>query len=371
MKVLTITTQYANNMGALLQCYALSEFLNSQKDIDCKVIQYFPEGAEKSWVYFRKNNTFREFLQNVYKFFRVDLYYVNCRKNRFMRKFIDKYIPLTSEVYNSRDEILNNPPFADAYIAGSDQIWNFKYRMDFTFFLEFATKFLDSKRIAYAPSVADPWTDAQCKRIQPILKNFHALSVRELENVEQVRQLVNLEVFHVADPVFLLSRGCWDKILRKPAIKEPYIFCYFLSVSDLAVKAVEKLRKLTGYKVVHLNLNTLDKFHSDYNIRVSDPCDFIGYISQATFVCTNSFHCSAFSILYKRNFCFVPKHMANSRVKGLQDVFQLGNVILSEDKVHDLQLGDLTIDYQNGERSGNEFIEKSKEFLLNSLYEGI
>ena len=49
MKVLTLTTQYANNYGALLQCYALSKYLNNQQGIDCKVIDYLPEGYERSW----------------------------------------------------------------------------------------------------------------------------------------------------------------------------------------------------------------------------------------------------------------------------------------------------------------------------------
>ena len=41
-RVLTLTTQYANNMGALLQCYALSRYLKENENVECKVLQYNP-----------------------------------------------------------------------------------------------------------------------------------------------------------------------------------------------------------------------------------------------------------------------------------------------------------------------------------------
>ena len=66
MKVITLTTQYANNMGAQLQCYALSRYLIEEEHVDCEVLDYYPDGASRSWSYFPTPRSFRDFLKNIY-----------------------------------------------------------------------------------------------------------------------------------------------------------------------------------------------------------------------------------------------------------------------------------------------------------------
>lgn len=368
MKILTLTTQYANNYGALLQCYALSRVLNSESEIECQVLQYLPEGYNKSWTFWPPVNDFRSLFKNIYSLIRIDLVLVRLRKQKLMRKFISEHIPLTSVIYK-RKEILVHPPKADCYICGSDQIWNFQFRMDFTFFLDFTYENEKCKRIAYAPSIAVPWSDEQSEMVKPYLEHFDYLSIRENSNLEQVKSLVPYkDVQVVVDPVFLLDQSEWNKIAKPSPIEEPYIFCYFLGVPELAVETVKKLRELTGYKVVHLNLNALDKFNSDYEIRIADPADFIGLISNASLIYTNSFHCSAFSVIYKKNFCFIPKNMGNERVESLLQIFQLNNIFLSEKRLTNLSIDDLIIDYSKGEAAGKAFIEASKNYLFNAIY---
>ena len=365
--VLTLTTQYANNMGALLQCHALAKYLNIQESVDCKVLQYQPEGYNKSWSFFNKPLTFRDLIKNIYCFLNPNLLVPKIKKQKIMRKFISDYIPLTSEQYKRKD-IEQNPPKADAFVCGSDQIWNFKYRRDLTYFFDFVNK-EESRIIAYAPSIADPWKEEDAKFIAPYLKRFDLLSVRETPNLLQVKELSpenNPTV--VCDPVFLLEKQQWDDIAdTKLEPNEPYIFCYFLSVTPLAIETVKKMRELTGLKVVHFNLNALDKFKSEYNIRIAGPTDFVGLIKNATYVCTNSFHCSAFSIIYRRNLMFVPKNMANERITSLVGKFRLSDVFVSKDKIKTMTIEDLKVDYSRTEGCIEGFIAQSKEYLHNAL----
>lgn len=364
MKVLTLTFQFANNMGALLQCYALSRFLNNQEEIDCEVIQYYPSGWKNSWTIFHKPRTFRDVLKFIFELCNIKGYIQRHRKNSLTRSFISKYIPLTKEAYYSQESILNNPPKADVYICGSDQIWNFTLYNDLTYYFSFLQGRSGIKKIAYAASVADDWTIEQEKIVSPYLTSFDSLSIREYGNLEQVTRTAKKEVKVVIDPVFLLSIDDWNKISKPIEIVDPYILCYFLSVSDLAIKTVEKIRQLTGLKVVYLNHNSLDKFNSDVIVPDFDPSLFISYISKASYVCTNSFHCSAFSIIFKRNFMFVPG-MRNKRVETLQTVFNLGDRFASYDRIDNLTLDDLHIKYSSN--SGDDFIDSSKDFLLHAL----
>lgn len=370
MKIFTLTTQYANNYGALLQCYALCDFLNSIEGVECKVIRYLPDGYNNSWRLIPKARTFRDVLKNIYLIFRLDLLIKRMRKQRVMKEFIKRFIPVTQEIYNRRN-ILSNPPVGDAFVCGSDQIWNFKYRIDLTYFFDFVDR-TKSKIISYAPSIADPWTDEQCQFIKPYLGRFDAISIREAGNLSQVNELVpNMNPVVVIDPVFLICPEKWKTIAsHKLCPKEPYILCYFLSVSQLGVKTVEHIRNLTGYKVLHLNLNALDKFHSDYDIRLASPLDFIGLIENASFVCTNSFHCSAFSIIFKRNFMFVPKNMANERVESLINKFKINDVIIREKDLTKIQLSDLNVDYSKSESYLNEFLTFSKDYINKAIFDG-
>lgn len=365
MKVLTLTTQYANNMGALLQCYALSRYLNSLDGVECKVLQYLPNSYNRSWTIFHKPRTFRDVIKLAYDTIRIDLLLIRKKKQRKMRKFINDFIPLTNNRYK-REDIKSCPPQADAIVVGSDQVWNFKLRTDLTYFLDFTLP--QTKRISYAASVADDWNAEQIKMISPIISQFDNVSIREKGNLECVNKaLVGKTADVVCDPVFLLSKNDWDEVKAPRTINEPYIFCYFLSVSPMAVEAVKKIKELTGLKIVHLNLNSLDKFNSDIEIKDADPLEFVTLISNASYVCTNSFHCSAFSIIYKRNLTFVPKNMANERIAQLEDKFGV-NVMLSKDKLKSLTLENITTTYPELETETNSFVESSKHFLKKVLY---
>ncbi len=367
MKILTVTTSYANNMGALLQCYALSKYINNLDDVNCEIMDFHPPRWEESWNIIHKPKTFRDFVKMCFLLCQFDRVRNRRRKNQVMNDFRLKHLPLTKQQYFSQT-IEEKYPTADICICGSDQIWNMTLKQEPTFFLDFCKHNPQCKRVSYAASIAEAWTKEGCKRVLPWLKKFDKISIREIGNLEQVQSLVpekNPTV--VCDPVFLLDSTEWDKLARESQEKEPYIFCYFLSVSDHAVQTVKKLREMTGYKVVHLNLNALDKFNSDENITVADPCDFVGLIKNATLVCTNSFHCTAFSIIYQKDLVVVPNATRNERMYNVQEKFKI-DVMMTKEKLANLTLDDLKVDYSVGKASGEEYIQHSKQFLHDAIY---
>lgn len=74
--------------------------------------------------------------------------------DRHFKEFKDKYIESSSRIYSYQD-LLNNPPKADGYIAGSDQIWNFPDPV-------FLLNWVDDKisRFSYAASFGSPSVSA-------------------------------------------------------------------------------------------------------------------------------------------------------------------------------------------------------------------
>lgn len=368
MKINILTFQFAKNYGAILQAHALSSYIKNDLHEECEIIQYWPDRSEASWKMYYRISDLRVLLRNIYVFFNLKYKKEYKEKNRIMHKAISELLPLTHIKYN-KETIHTNPPLADAYICGSDQVWNFvKCFDDPTYFFDFTKGMKNVRRIGYAPSIADPWPESRWGEFRGYLANMDYISVREKSDVEVVKQLSGKPVTHVIDPVFLQSKEYWSNLAVEPIIKEPYIFCYFLGTNDLAVELVNKVREVTGCKVVHLNLNARDRFNSDYDLRAVSPQEFIGFIKNAAYVCTNSFHCSAFSIIFQRNYCVAPKGFANARMESLQEMFGLGQRMFQHDAIADLNKERLAIDYSHAADRFAPFEKESKEYLNNALY---
>ena len=138
------------------------------------------------------------------------------------KRFNAKYLKLTRH-YSSYDELVANPPEADLYIAGSDQIWrtNLNNGKDPAFYLQFGGK--QTKRISYAASFGLPYlTDGMDYLVKTFLSGLDAISVRESSGIE-ILERIGLNGTLVVDPVFLLSKEEWVSLLgvKEPIISEP------------------------------------------------------------------------------------------------------------------------------------------------------
>ncbi|MFK2288555.1 polysaccharide pyruvyl transferase family protein [Bacteroides fragilis] len=96
--------------------------------------------------------------------------------DRKFNEFKAEYLNSTPTIYHTLKELQANPPEADIYICGSDQIW---YSIDDyhvykniirAYFLDFGNT--NVKRIAYAPSFGrTDFPQGYCNFIKPLLKS--------------------------------------------------------------------------------------------------------------------------------------------------------------------------------------------------------
>lgn len=364
MRIGVITTQYSPNYGALLQTFALQYYLKSIDEVDdVEVIDYYPEHAGSFWNVYSRKKDFRSRLHNLYLFFHQKN--VKAKKKQFeiFKGFISDNIKC-SERYSAATIEKTRDDY-DVFICGSDQIWNMTRHDDPVWFLYFTKDWSGKRKFAYAPSVADKIPEQYYDNIKKYINNLDQVSVRELADVEQIHQITNREVFHACDPVFLLPSDEWSKLIPECKVTQPYIFCYFISTGDYAVSVVKKVKEITGLDVVYVNVNARDRFASKWDIRNCTPFEFVSYIKNATYVCTNSFHCTAFSLLFKKNFIVVPKKTANSRMESLMKKANIGDRFIYPEKLSSLQRNDLTVEYSQSNL--NEWIDDSKKFILKGL----
>jgi len=340
MKIGIITTHYALNYGAFLQALALQRII-SGLGYDCEIINYQPKIKKYGRDYFRKIQTFKDLLAFLFRLVSVNSFIkFNARKKKFDTALKNE-MNTSNRVYTSYDEILKNLEYYDCFICGSDQIWNINLMYDPTFFLDFHQKYPSAKYIAYGPSISMSKITEDAKNLyRKHLAHFNALSVRELTGKSQLSSLIGKEIKVVLDPVFLYGADNWENFSKLPkdvVLKEPYILCFFIGTNNLSKIAVEKVRKLIGFNLVYCNLQLRDRFHSDLIIRDASPQEFVGLIKNASFICTNSFHATAFSIIFQKPFITtLNQNGRDSRMVDLLTTIGLNDRMYDLDNIYQL-----------------------------------
>ena len=296
MRIGIITFHRAINYGAVLQTYALQKFLNVS-NYDAEVIDYRCEHMEN----FYKTFTIKD--KSVKQIIRGMLNFKNTyKKKREFYRFLDQNVRISTEVYDKFNIDKANLRY-DKFITGSDQVFNFACTdFDKTYFLQFV-KNCDNK-LSYAASFGmKEIPDSYVNDYKSMLSTFSELSIRENAGQQIVKKLTGKDSELSVDPVFLLTAEEWEKLAKKPKLKN-YILIYKLNTSNLIFDFARKLSKLTGRKIVALNFDVVDQMKTPdikgvYSASVEE---FLGYIKYADYVVTNSFHGTAFSVIFHKDF---------------------------------------------------------------------
>jgi len=362
MKVGVFTFHASHNYGAMLQTYALKKSIEKLGH-STHVIDFFPRHVEQMNKKFKRVINARQLVKN-------GLYLLQAREwiQRYKRyeNFKNDYFNLTQRFFCAR-ELEENLPKFDAYIAGSDQVWNAERGIDPVWLLDFVAR---GRKIAYAPSFgADHVVESAVPLFQKYLPTFAALSCRELQGVEMIRQMTGLEATHVLDPTLLLTKGKWDEVGVAPAFKHPYILVYCLEESPSFMELVPIVSKRTGLDVVVIGYGFINRFKGAKRvIRDAGPAEFVGLFSNADMVCTNSFHGTAFSIIFEKPFFSVPHTTRNSRIAGLLKVTGLEcRQCQHPQEVLALSEDELGLDYSSVSPKLLESVQGSISFLKHAL----
>lgn len=284
----------------------------------------------------------------------------------FQRMFINKYpyYSILKRNLSNKDCIWIKKRY-DWVILGSDQLWNFGLRTTFKFderkFLGFVS---GPKKGAYAPSIGvKDWPEEYKGRIKELLSDFSFIGVREKQAVDVVQPLAKVPVHWSLDPTFLLDKTDWSKIARKPEHTGDYIFEYCIIKSPELRAATEKLAEETGLPIIEHH-GDLRK-HVPSAIRMPHPSadTWLGYLINAKYVVTDSFHGCAFCVNTNRNFYAIVTSNG-SRIHSMLELFGLQSRVLTKsDGINPSVL----IDWNPVNEKLEERRNESREWLKNSL----
>ena len=267
-------------------------------------------------------------------------------------------MPLTAEKYTSFEDLKSNPPKADVFFAGSDQIWNtvFNNGKDPSFYLYFAPG--NSVKASYAASLSTEKIEEKYRdKIKTWLSNLDYISVRELSGKAVIKDLVSKDVFVNLDPVFLLKDEFWRKIKSNLKLKDPYILVYDFDGNNEMYDFARKIAKKTNKKVYSVFFTG----KADKCFRSEGPLGFLDLVCNADFVVSNSFHATAFSLIFQRPFVvFNRVEKLNIRMRDLLQLAGLDSRLINN---ADSDVWKQKIDYSKVAPKLEVLINESKRYI--------
>lgn len=363
-----MTCHHVYNYGATLQAYALQHYLESLGH-KVEIIDYrLPSHRRYEWSYIypvgRLYNLTQKipFLKWPVCLYRNRKYIKTWGRKKSFDNFDYHYLHITEKTYRTTEELRANPPKADMYIAGSDQIWNTDTPNGHMpgYYLDFGHK--GTKRISYAASFGISEIDDRSKAfVKEEVGKINAISVREKSGAKILDELGFANVDIVCDPVFLLSKAEWQNIARQSKSynlkKDSYILLYDFIGDEQVERFCKQLSKETGKKIVSVN-DFESRHYADMNINDAGPLEFVSLIDGAAYVIANSFHATAFSVILGKDFyTFSLKTQRNSsRMSDFMGLVGLQN------RFHASQ-GQPDINYPLVLDKLNEYIKSGKMFL--------
>lgn len=296
MRIGILTFHCAHNYGAVLQCYALQEFL-TKKGHDVNVIDYRPKVITEVYKWFKKERIIRKNLFSALK----ELMLLPWKKRRYdqFRNFINCKLNLVPV------GTITQKPF-DVIIVGSDQVWNFNLTNGFDEY--YWGNFPHPKNtliISYAASMQDDWPEELSLRIKQNLENFSQISVRETSLATKLKEVSGgRNIFQVVDPTLLLNREDWDALAKVPKVTKPYLLLFQVETQNEKVERIaEEMAKRKNLPIVRLS--TLVSWETSHMVKNTSPEEFVSLFKNASFVVCSSFHGTVFSLIFNRPFVSV------------------------------------------------------------------
>lgn len=305
-----LVTFFSNNYGSALQCYATKKFLQ-KNGYECDVLYEYSYGYEKlknRIKYLSKialcSLLYREFAKNRKEIKRSERKAALSIESKFL---IDWFCETVLQPKGLEYSLLNDKRFADVYdffIAGSDQIWGGGYLVRPFMFLEFAP---NEKKIALCPSFGvETIKKFNVRPFKKSINKFKTLSVREKSGQRIIADLTGRQVPILSDPVMLLNIDEWHEFAENSSIRhQNYVFVHFLDMpSASTIQSINQIAETLNFDIICFanNYSTYDSLKGHTFVDGS-PYDYVSLIENASFVCTDSFHTSHFSIIFNRKFC--------------------------------------------------------------------
>ena len=362
MKIGILTFHRALNYGAVLQCYALYETLKDMGH-DVEVIDYRPPYIEKYRKYYNKN-CFHEqsIIRKIKALIKLPLTYWHIRKAvKAFDDFTTKHFCF-SNIVNTAEDI---PTYYDAIIFGSDQIWSPQICEGFDpiYWGQFSKG--KTRFVTYAVSYGghNKIGNTEKNLICQYARSFNRISVREKDFCNEISLLLKRPIPLVVDPTLLLRKKKFCLITIKPKFGN-YVLLFMLEQCNGAEEFAKRIATERNCNVIRLTaFPHIKKKKNEIILKGGlSPEEFLGYFKYANFIVSVSFHGTAFSVIFRKDFYVIHSRMED-RAHNL-----LKSIGLEKRLVNPKEINEITaVDYTNVDDLIVRQREESVSFLKNNI----
>lgn len=358
MRVGIFTFPNSDSYGAVLQMYALYHTVET--------LGHTPEVINYQNAYMKEQKHIRRRRTWLRRILGQLLHHRMRRKFQlFEKKRMERYPKAPMSDPAGLPELTKR---YDSVICGSDQVWNPDITGgDMSYFLNFCDE--HTNRVAYAPSFGiDAFSQEFCESISGELEQFHALSIRESVGQTLIWDLLHKEVPVVVDPTLLMTAENWEPLEQKhPMAEGDYILYYTVRSSQTLWHHALALAEKKGMKLIVVGGNPLKvRLAKNENIQYAvdiGPEEWLYLVHHARYVVTNSFHGTAFSINYRKDFYVEFSSLTNSRLAQITQTLGLSAQITGEKP-----LSGETVDYSVTDQVLPQMRKASMDYLSCALY---
>lgn len=353
MRLGILTFHRAINVGAVLQAYALQQTLRKLGH-ETYIIDYQPDYVEKAYKSLRK----LDIRHPAGLLYELSTSFMRKRRLNKYRRFREQYLNIKPL------HVLSSCDYA---ILGSDQIWNSSItggRFDLTFFNK-NSEVRAKRGIAYAASTmsVDRLTDKDFQDFSKFLPTLNAIGVRERKFAQFLSDKYRLKITEVIDPTLLADPYIFEPFVSKSPCEKEYLVFYEIWHSDEIEKKAREIAQEKGLKFIGISGSDIRFTNRDIHQSVS-PSSFVNYIAHASHIITSSFHGTAFSLIFNKQFnviCEKP-HQSN-RMQELLDNMGLSNKLTFKSESVDGKL----IDYDLIRARLDALRRNSIKFIIDNI----
>lgn len=312
----------ANNYGAVLQAYSLQKKLE-EMGADCELIDYRCPAIEEMHRLrtLSLHNSFKKNIANI----RFNLYQAPRRKAFIRFKSTMKISP-----NYTLDSISETNSKYDLFLTGSDQVFNLSLtKGDITYFLDFAEP--NKKKVAFAASLGS-FVEEEKTRYQKLLSSFDAISLREQSAIRLFEEKLSIKADFVPDPVFLHSKEEWINLLSLKEKQESYVLLYSLHNLPLSYEIANRIAREKGKKLFVITKSMKPAGSMNRLLKNESPKSFLEWIMNADTVITDSFHGTAFSLIFEKEFLVTLPNNYQERITDMLDDLGISQCMVNQER---------------------------------------
>jgi hypothetical protein len=344
-KISLITLQYINNYGSVLQAYASQMYLEG-KGFFVEIVNYTRENCRFDYL----KKSMKPYYQQkgvVFKLpFVSDLLVMRwhrryTKRNEVFEKFRDDRFHLSKE-YQSLDHLMKDPPSADFYCVGSDQVWNYFYNDGVLpeYFLRYAPNNAKKFSLSSSLGIAKLEDAENGALIKEYLDGFSLITVRESSGKQILEGLGVNNCHQILDPTLLISKDKWVSTLGLKRKRDyEYVLMYQLSPSEEMGAFAKQIARENGCKLIvisnniKMSLSNLKMSISGAEI-IANPTveQFLELILYARCIVTDSFHGTAFSLSFNREFFSWLPRKYSSRLTSILGMLNLQDRAITQNE---------------------------------------